>query len=182
MQENARGVHSVPSTVLMISSLSLEPSITFERRTSFTPGRNTNKQGLSVELHSPIDSLHSRCGCRFHLLQTQTHLLCPFSSVSLAFASRRGATHPGGLVLLPPGARVAPRFIKVARTDGCMEWRLTLRSCCASLSLLPQMKPLLIGYLFPHLHLSHAAIRGLHVTLRSFAGIRPDADRCALTH
>lgn len=141
-------MHGVPSTMLLTSSLSLDPSIVFERRNNFTPQRHTNKQDLSVELPPPIDSLHSRCGCRFRLLKTQTHLFCPFSSISLASASRRDANHPGERV----HSTSAPRFVKA---DGCEGRRLTLRSCCASLSLQPQLKPLLIGSVFPRLHLSH---------------------------
>lgn len=140
-----RGVHSVPSTMLLALSLSLDPSIVFERRNNFIPQRNTNKHGL------PIDSLHSRCGCHLRLLKTQMHLFCPFSSISLASASRHDANHPGELVL----STSAPRFVKAARTGGCKGWRLTLRGCCASLSLQPQPKPLLIGSVFPRLHLSH---------------------------
>lgn len=108
-------MHGVPSTMLFTLFLSLDPSIVFECCYNFTPQRNTNKQGLSVELHSPIDSLHSRCGCHFHLLMTQTHRFCPFSSISLSSASRHVSNHPGELVL----STSAPRFVKAAQTDGC---------------------------------------------------------------
>lgn len=145
MQESVRGVHGVLSTMLFTLFLSLDPSIVFERRN--TPTNKASPWNCILPLtpftpavgvifisswHKHIASVHFQASpWLLHLATFQTtpaSLCCPH--------------HRHGL-------------LKWSRRTVVRGRRLTLRSCCASLSLQLQLKPLLIGSALPPLLLSH---------------------------